>query len=57
MRRWFRNIAEEEIVLVYAFIKWVALSVMAGRIFLPTVSVKLSATIITIVTGGSAGKE
>jgi len=57
LRRWFRNIAEEEIVLVYAFIKWVALSVMAGRIFLPTVSVKLSATIITIVTGGSAGKE
>ncbi|KUK62488.1 MAG: Cl-channel voltage-gated family protein [Synergistales bacterium 57_84] len=50
MRRWFRNIAEEELVLGYAFIKRVALSVMAGRISPPTVPVKLSATIITIVT-------
>jgi len=57
LRRWFRNIAEEELVLGYAFIKRVALSVMAGRISPPTVPVKLFGTIITIVTGGSAGKE
>jgi len=124
MRRWLRSIAEEELVLGYAFIKWVVLSVVAGivvgvaaaaflllleksivaantlgryrvlllplgllasvlivrklapeaaghgtekvieavhqragRISLPTVPVKLVATIITIATGGSAGKE
>jgi len=124
MRRWFRDVAREELVLGYAFVKWAVLSVAAGvvvgaaaavfllllgkgigaagllgrfrvlllpfglvasvftvrtlapeaaghgtekvieavhqrsgRISLPTVPVKLAATIITIASGGSAGKE
>ncbi|HPD97303.1 MAG TPA: chloride channel protein [Synergistales bacterium] len=124
MKKWFSDVAIEELVLGYAFVKWIILAVFAGlivgsaaslflllldkgvagglslgparllllppgllasvflvrkmapdaaghgtekvieaihqrsgRISLPTVPVKLVATVITIASGGSAGKE